>query len=76
MCVVGFLVLNAVSFWLNRPGPLCNDCVSGFGFPFPAWEYGGFIGVGRPIWRGLVSDLVLLIAFAGLATAIARRSAR
>ncbi len=40
----------------------CNDCSVSFGFPFPLWVAGGFVGVKRVLWGGLLADASVALA--------------
>ena len=44
----------------------CNDCSVSFGFPFPLWVKGGFVGVSDVLWGGLLADALIAVG-AGLA---------
>ena len=68
--VVGFALLAAVNlFSYLRMGDTgradCNDCSVSFGFPFPLWVKGGFVGVSDVLWGGLLADALVAVG-AGL----------
>ena len=43
----------------------CDDCSVSFGFPFPLWVKGGFVGVSDVLWGGLLADALVAVG-AGL----------
>jgi hypothetical protein len=51
-------------------GGSCDDCSFSFGFPFPLWVEGGFVGMGRVLWGGLLAD-VSIAAAAGITLGLA-----
>jgi hypothetical protein len=45
---------------MGRPGwAACDDCSASFGFPFALWVEGGFVGVRRVLWGGLLADAAI-----------------
>jgi hypothetical protein len=66
----GFALLAAANLYTYlRMGATgradCPDCSVSFGFPFPLWVRGGFVGVSDVLWGGLLAD-ALVAAGAGL----------
>lgn len=63
-------------------GGRCDDCSFSFGFPFPLWVEGGFVGAAHVMWGGLLADAVvamgagLLLGLALMTVAGARRRLR
>lgn len=39
----------------------CNDCSVSFGFPWPLWVKGGFVGVSDVLWGGLLADALVAV---------------
>ncbi|HEX6185154.1 MAG TPA: hypothetical protein VFZ44_14805 [Pyrinomonadaceae bacterium] len=73
--IVGFVVGSALPAAANlysylRMGTTgradCNDCSVSFGFPFPLWVKGGFVGVSYVLWGGLLADALIAVG-AGVA---------
>ena len=68
--VAGFALLAAANLYSYlRMGVTgradCPDCSVSFGFPFPLWVRGGFVGVSDVLWRGLLADALVAVG-AGL----------
>jgi hypothetical protein len=42
-------------------GGACSDCFFSFGFPFPIWIEGGFVGVAHVLWGGLIADTSIAV---------------
>jgi hypothetical protein len=38
---------------------MCDDCYFQFGFPFSVWIEGGYVGIRRILWSGLVANVSL-----------------
>src|SRR4051812_36730544 len=60
-------------------GGSCSDCAFSFGFPFPLWVEGGFVGVARILWGSLLADVLIAVAagvILGLALAAVARAGR
>jgi hypothetical protein len=51
-------------------GGSCADCSFSFGFPFPLWVEGGFVGMARVLWGGFMAD-VSIAAAAGVTLGLA-----
>ena len=43
-------------------GGSCDDCSFSFGFPYPLWREGGFVGVELILWGGLLADVAIAVA--------------
>jgi hypothetical protein len=54
-------------------GGSCDDCSFSFGFPFPLWVEGGFVGMARVLWGGFIADLSVAVAV-GVALGLALTS--
>jgi hypothetical protein len=39
----------------------CDDCFIKFGFPFWMWEEGGYVGITRVLWAGVVANLSIAV---------------
>lgn len=52
-----FVVLQYLSYLRNEGGTTCLDCSWRFGFPFPLYEYGGFVSYESPFWLGFFGDV-------------------
>ena len=56
-----FVLVNAMLYWLRTP-PCCDFYTSGI--PFAFLEEGGFIGMRRLLWGGVVTDVCSMFAIA------------
>jgi len=57
-CALG--IANDVNFWLPPP---CYDCLLPYGFPFTFVREGGFVGRTIFVWKGVIANCLLMIAF-------------
>jgi hypothetical protein len=46
----------------SHGGGSCDDCSFSFGVPFPLRLEGGFVGVERILWGGLLADVSIAVA--------------
>ena len=63
-CLIGlclFIIANLYSYE-KMYDPLCFDCIVGFGWPFRWYETGGYFGMTRILWLGLIGDIILAIS--------------
>jgi hypothetical protein len=42
-------------------GMTCADCFIQFGFPFWVWEEGGYVGITRVLWAGVIANLSIAV---------------
>jgi hypothetical protein len=42
---------------------ICDDCFLSFGVPFKMWGSGGFVGVTRFLWIGLIANILTWFIF-------------
>ena len=56
-----FTIANYYSY-VRMGSSFCDDCFISFGFPFRLWEEGGYVGVKRILWSGLIADFYLALS--------------
>ena len=57
-----FTIVNSVAYWLRTPP--CCDWAYTSGLPFRFMQEGGFVGVRRFLWLGVVADIGAILAIA------------
>jgi len=60
--IIAFAIVNCFAYWSNTPP--CCDWTYRSGLPFRFLEEGGFQGMRRLLWRGVVADLGSIVVIA------------
>lgn len=60
--LIVFAVVNGVLYWLRTPP--CCDWTYTSGIPFAFLEEGGFMGIRRLLWGGVIADVGSMFAIA------------
>ena len=60
VAIVAFTIVNCVAYWLRTPP--CCDWTYASGFRFRFMQEGGFVGVRRFLWLGVVADIGAIVA--------------
>jgi hypothetical protein len=73
---VVFAIVNAVRYWWRTPA--CCDWPYTTGIPFAFLQEGGFGGIRRLLWGGVVADVSIIFAITFIANRVAthRRTRR